>query len=188
MTDERDQDHAIDAELFSALALSLPTVSPSSGRREALLAAAAATRRFERFVARVGALCDLGQKAAERLLDGIDDAARWIAGPADGVSLFHIDAGPRLSEAICGFVRLSPNSRFPEHAHAGDEVVLVMSGGFVTSDGVTVRAGEELAMPTGSAHHLTALPGPDLLYLVVVDKGIVFAGESSIAGPDDPRM
>jgi quercetin dioxygenase-like cupin family protein len=185
----RDDD--LDGELLGSLMQTLAPERPPSGLLDVLLKATETTSRFERFVARVGQLCDLPLQGADALVRSIDDAAKWITGPAGGVELFHIDAGPKLAGAVCGFVRIAPGSTFPAHAHAGDEVMLVLAGGLVIESGHekgrTVRAGDELATKSGEEHLLRALPGPDLLYLVVVDKGIVFEGETEIAGPDDPR-
>jgi hypothetical protein len=39
-------------------------------------------------------------------------------------------------------------------------------------------------MPAGSQHSFTAAPGPDLVYLGVVQQG--FTVEGSLFGPDSP--
>jgi putative transcriptional regulator len=188
---QRQDDDALDPELLGALMGTLPPERPASGLLDLLLQETESVSRFDRFLARVGALCDLPAEGADALVRSIDDVAQWILGPADGVELFHINAGPKLAGAVCGFVRVAPGASFPAHAHAGDEVMLILAGGLRIHSGAEagreLRAGDELATAAGAEHLLTALPGPDLLYLVVVDKGIIFAGETDVAGPDDPR-
>lgn len=177
--DRRDDDD-VDVELLARLVA--PT-APSSGVRAALLQAVAGPW-WAPFVRRARALLDLDEGATAALFGHIDDDDRWMTGPADGVRLFHIDAGPALAGAITGFVRLAPGARFPHHRHVGHESVLVLEGSFV-DDGRTHAAGEEVTMAPSSAHDLVAGP-QGCLYLAVVMDGLAFDGEAPI-GPDDPR-
>ncbi len=155
--------------------------------RDRLLASAPTDGRYERFVAEVATLMDLDEAGAAALLDGIDRPSSWVPGPLPEIGLYHIEGGPRVADAITGFVRLPQNAVFPEHRHLGDEEVLVIQGSFV--DGVTGavhRPGEVVHMPAGSAHDFQARPGPALVYLVVVRDGVQI-GEL-VMRADDPRM
>lgn len=174
------------AEDLAAAAALAPAVAPSPAVKARVLASIDAANRFERFVDVVASLCDVAQEQASALLSAIDDASRWLFGPADGVELFHIDAGPARADAIVGFTRIAPGKSFPQHAHVGDEVVVVLQGSYVEPDGTVRRTGDRVEMKAGTAHSFTARPGPPLVYLVVVDKGITFAGDDFV-GPDDPR-
>ncbi len=173
-------------EAFAATAFLTQPLAPPASLRSRLLAAVASESRFATFAERMAALCDLAKERAAELLAAIDDHERWMPGPAEGVSLFHIEGGPRTAEAIVGFVRVEAEATFPGHRHIGEEQVLVLQGGFVDGESVH-RRGDLVVMPAGSFHDLRALSGPALIYLVVVDQGVIFDGDDVI-GPGDPRL
>jgi quercetin dioxygenase-like cupin family protein len=173
--------------LITAWSDGLGALSPRLELRERLLRSAPSEGRYERFVAQVAALMDLDARGAAALLDGIDRPSSWVPGPLPDVSLYHVQGGPRVADAITGFVRLPQNAVFPEHRHLGDEAVLVVQGSFV--DGVTGaihRPGDVVHMPAGSAHDFRARPGPALVYLVVVRDGVQIG--DVVMRADDPRM
>jgi putative transcriptional regulator len=175
-----DEFDDVDAELLLA---SVDPVTPSSSLKTALLSSIAGPW-YAPFARRVADLCDVSVDAAKALLAAIDDAGRWMVGPAAGTQAFHIDAGASLEGAIVGFIRVAPGAVFPDHTHVGAEDVLVLQGGCVV-DGVVVKAGEEHPMPAGSRHDVRALD-EGCLYLGVVRDGLDF-GEGPV-GPDDPRV
>lgn len=178
--DRRDGDDDLDVELLARL---VTPIAPPSALKAALLQATSGPW-WAPFARRAQALLDLDEGATATLFGDIDDGERWMAGPAEGVRLFHIDAGPALAGAITGFVRLAPGARFPHHRHVGHESVLVLEGSFVDA-GQTHADGEEVMMTPSSSHDIVA--GPEgCLYLVVVMDGLAFDGEDPI-GPDDPR-
>ena len=168
--------------LASNLALALQPVAPSPPTWARL--AGSLDGRFARFTARCAELLDIAAEKARALLEAADGPDGWIAG-LPGVSIFHLEGGPAVEGAITGFIRLEPGAVFAEHLHLGDEVNLVLQGGLQSSDGKVAWAGQELAMPAGSRHTLSALPGAPLIYLGVSLQGIEMAGEP--VGPDDPR-
>ena len=174
-------DDDLDGELFADLVGALP-VPPDPSLKARLLRSVETAPRFDTFVDRVAALTDLARDKAEALLASLDDAARWIGGGTD-MAIFHVDGGPRVANAIVGFVRLPAGAAFPEHEHVGAEVMLVMQGGLVV-DGVTHRAGAEVASSAGSAHTFVAAEGPDLMYLGVIQGGMKIDGNT--ISPSDP--
>jgi quercetin dioxygenase-like cupin family protein len=176
-----DEFDTIDAELLLAL---VDPVPPASTTRTALLAAIAGPW-YAPFVRRVAELCDIGTAAAIEMLSAVDDASRWMTGMADGVEAFHIDAGPSLSDAVVGFIRLAPGAVFPDHVHVGAEDALVLEGAFII-DGITVASGEEAPMPAGT-HHEARATEAGCLYLGVVRGGLEFPGVG-VLGPGDPRV
>lgn len=179
-------DDELDDELFGALVDALPLEAAPSALKDRLMKSVATESRFgDRFAAQMAGIVDLAKGKAQELLDAIDDATRWENSALLPFSLFHIDGGPRVANAVVGFVRMKPGDVFPEHKHCGDEIVLIIQGGYLDSDGVMHRAGEEHRMPAGSLHSFTAAPGPDLVYLGVVQKGFDI-GEAHF-GPDDPN-
>lgn len=183
---KRDDDIDIDIDIDGELLLALvDPIEPSAALQVALLGAVQESAWWAPFARRVASLCDVSHGAARALLATLDDESRWQEGPADGVRLFHIDAGPRLIGAIAGFVRIDPGAAFPAHTHLGPEEVLVLRGSFVNEDGGVVAVGAEAPRPAGSRHEVRA--GPEgCLYLGIVDTGMEFA-PGVVIGPDDPR-
>lgn len=179
MSNTSDELNDLDADLL----LALVDEEPASGVRQALLTALAGPW-WAPFVRRSAALLDLGANETSALMAAMDDADRWLAGPGEGIELFHIDAGPAVAGAITGFVRLGPGAVFPHHRHVGFEDVLVLAGSFV-HEGGEVFAGMEAPMPPSSSHETRAGVG-GCVYLTVSRDGIAFDGEEPI-GPDDPR-
>lgn len=168
-------------EIYAQLPLALPAPPPPPGLRARILRSLAGSteNRFETFVARIGELLDVAADKARELLAKIDGGG-WVDGPA-GTRLIHLEVGPRVAHANCGFVRVRSGQHFPHHRHLGTEHVLVVQGSYTDSSGRTLRPGDEDIEPPGSEHAFTALPGVDLVYLVVLEVGFEIAG----GGPAD---
>jgi quercetin dioxygenase-like cupin family protein len=180
------KDDDLDGELFASLVDAMPREAPPPALKDRLMKSVDAQSRFaDRFAKQVADIVDVTVEKAQSWLDAFTDATRWEANPVIGMDLFHIDGGPRVVGAVTGFVRMKPGAVFPEHKHIGDEIVLIIQGGYVDTNGVTHRAGEEHRMPSGSSHGFTAADGPDLVYLGVVFEGFDI-GEAHF-GPDDPN-
>ena len=173
------------AEALSALALAAPPVPPDAALREHVLKSVAATSRFAAYTDRVAALLDVTPAEARALLARIDDPAAWVQTPLEGVSSYDLDGGPALAEAVVGFVKIKPGHVFPEHEHLGREHALIVQGSCVEGSGRVVRRGELVEMPRGSSHELTALPGPDFIYLGIAQQGFMMFGMHVKKG--DPR-
>ena len=99
--------------------------------------------------------------------------------------LYHLKDKPAVADAVVGFVKLAPGAVFPEHTHQGDEAALVLQGSCIESGGRVARRGDLVTMAQGSTHELTALPGPDFIYVAVAHRGFEMFGE--LIGPGDPR-
>jgi putative transcriptional regulator len=168
-----------DGEALAAAALALPPVPPPPELRARLLASATASpgARFHRFVPRLAAILDLGLGTMTALVDAIDDATRWVAGPG-GLDLFHLEPGPAVTAENVGFVRLRSGETFPRHRHDGSERVVCLQGSFVETSGAVRGPGDEVVMEDGSEHGFTVLPGPALVFLAVLERGITFADGS----------
>lgn len=160
---------------------------PSPALRERLMKSIASTNRFDGFAARVAHILDVTQERALELLAAIDLATSWEPGPFPGVSLFHLQAGPRYPNAMAGFVRMTPGLAFPHHKHLGVEHLLILQGGFKQSDGLLMARGSEESAKTGEEHSFDVLPGLDLIYLTVIESGGLQIGDVVI-GPGDPRL
>ncbi|HEY2733841.1 MAG TPA: cupin domain-containing protein [Polyangiales bacterium] len=174
----RDHDEEDVRRGLSRLSEALPAVAPAPSARAQLLEHATNAGRFDRFIGRVAELLDLGSDAAKRLLDGLDDASHWSA-ELPGISFYWVEGGPRVAAAVRGFVRVKAGLDFPDHEHLGDEVTLVLQGGFEDPlRGLSFRAGDLDRMAAGTSHGLRALPGTDLLKLAVVQSGLRALGHT----------
>ncbi len=174
-------------EVESMVGIASGEVAPHASLRDAILGAAALEGRLDRFAAVVAELLDVSEDRASQLLDGIVRAESWTEGPVPGVSLYHVEGGPRVAGAVTGFTRMPAGVVFPEHEHLGDEVVLVLQGSF--EDGVSGRVhrpGERVRMPAGSTHDFRARPGPALVYLVVLEGGVRIGDQ--VLRADDQRL
>ena len=83
-----------------------------------------------------------------------------------------VKPGPKFAGAIAAFGKLRPGSTFPRHAHQGEELTLVMAGGFRDSSGVEIERGDELFEADGSEHDFTVLEGEDCIAAVIVHGSI----------------
>jgi putative transcriptional regulator len=173
-------------EALSLVALSLPPEEPHPGLRTNLLAAIAEDRRREAspkegrlagFVDQLARFFDVTTQRARTLLDLIDDPSAWTRGPARGIALIHVLAGPRLANTDAGFIRMAPGARFPHHRHIGDEYGLILEGGIMERDGAVARAGEFHNRNAGTSHDFVALPGEGCLFAAVVHEGIEFVDD-----------
>jgi hypothetical protein len=161
------------------LSESLPRLSPPAALRERLMQSAHLENRLARFANRVAELLDVSAAKAALLLQGLDDPSVWSA-ELPGIEFCWVEGGPARAAAVRGFVRVQPGVDFPEHEHLGDEVVLVLQGGFEDRARQRVfRPGDVDRMAADSSHSFRALPhGPALLTLAVVETGLRALGHT----------
>lgn len=158
----------------------------AGGLRQRMLNATESVHRFEGIEASIAEATDLEQSVVEELLLAIDRDESWEAAPMPNVALLHFEGGPRTKDAITGFVRVAPGGAFPEHGHAGDEVVIVLQGEAQdTSTGRRYGRGELIASNEDVEHAMVVTSDIPLIYLAVAQKGIILGGE--LITPDDPR-
>ncbi len=161
-----------------------PDTGPAGGRAR-LLAALDGTHRFDDLEERVAALLDIEPAAASGMLLDVDRVGVWEAGPNPSCTIFHVEGGPKVKDAVTGFVKVLPGGGFPPHEHLGDEIVLVLQGAFRDIDGTVVGAGQTASMPSGSAHSFEVEGDLPLVYLAVIQRGVIIDGTPLLAG--DPR-
>lgn len=180
----------VDRESAGLLALIAEPVEPSRALRDRIGASTRTTSRFEDLEDALAQLVDLPPDRVRALLLAVDGpnedrVGAWQDGPGPGIHLLHFRGGPRVADAVTGFVRIAAESAFPEHRHVGDEAVMVLQGAFRDSDGTVHRRGEIVRMPAGSEHSLVAIGPVPLCYAAVIHRGVVIGGE--LMTPDDPR-
>ncbi|MEM9074051.1 MAG: cupin domain-containing protein [Myxococcota bacterium] len=160
--------------------------APSSSRRDALLQATTTTNRFPELVEALAKATDLNEDAAQDLLIAVDDASRWVDGPAPWIHLLHFEGGPATARSITGFVKVDPGQAFPEHGHLGDEIVIVLQGEAKDSlSGKVYRRGDTVTADPSIEHAVIVVSDIPLIYLAVVAEGIRLGGEDIPF--DDPR-
>ena len=156
-------------------ALASEAKAPPSLRGE-LLAKLTHTGRFDRFIERVSELLDVDDRHAKSMLDAIHEEGSWHTGQLPGVHLYDVDGGPKVENAITGFVRMAQGTPFPDHEHMGQETALIVQGSAIDSRGELWRVGDVVVMEPGTDHAFEARPGPDLLFLVIVQRGLKVGG------------
>lgn len=158
---------------LEGLAAALEPVAPSAERRAQLMAAIPARGRYERFAAQVAELLDVALDRARALLDRLDDVSLFCE-EMPGIALCWLEGGPGTLNAVRGFVRVAAGTRFPEHAHLGEEKVLVLQGSYFDPGcGRAFRPGDLAVMPPGTAHdYVVPADGPDLVMLSVTQVGL----------------
>lgn len=167
--------------------LEAPAVAPDADLKKALLGGAQLTGRFARFADVAAELLDVSATQAAAILDRIDDPSAWYQSALPDMELVDLEGGPKVAQAITGFVRLPAGAHFPEHEHHGEEHVFVIQGSLEDGPtGTIYRPGEVATMPEGSKHDFVVRPGPDLVYLLVVQNGVTIAGQ--YFAHDDPRV
>jgi putative transcriptional regulator len=178
-------------EALSLLALALPPELPSATARTGLLASIVeeeqrSGRRGERgrlaaFADQVARFFDLSRERASALLELALDPGAWTPGPARGISLIHLTAGPQFAGTDSGLVRMAPGARFPRHRHLGHELGFILEGGFTDADGRVVRAGDHHDLSAGTSHDFVALP-EGCIFAAVVHEGLEFMEPISMDG------
>lgn len=158
-------------ELFASAALGLPRRAPSPPLRDRLLAGLAPV--WQRYEAAFASLIDLDLNTARAILARAESAQQWVDGPAPGISLFHIEAGPARAGADVGLVRLGAGVEFPQHSHLGHESILVLDGGYTDSGGYELAAGNAEQREVGHDHHFVAGPH-GVVFAVVLYEGVAF--------------
>jgi putative transcriptional regulator len=167
---ERDKFGAEELLYGVAAAKASPPSPPGSGLRERLTQSMARGGLYGRFADRIARLFELPVDVAELLLRKVEDPAAFAPYMVEGISMMPVTAGPSLAGAITAFGRLAPGARFPHHAHKGDEVTLVLDGGFRDDSGVEVWRGEDLYKPAGSDHEFVVI-GDRVCVAAVVARG-----------------
>jgi putative transcriptional regulator len=170
----RAEERAI-TESFGAQGLAAPRMAAPPELRVRVLASTQ-KGRFATFRDKVSALTQLSPDESADLLDRIDGLDGWEVGPGDqGIAFMHLPVSPSLGDALVGFVRVPAGAIFPRHRHMGDEVVLILQGRARDDvTGVVSRRGDVVRMGKHTEHSFTALAGPPLVYLVVLDGGVEF--------------
>jgi putative transcriptional regulator len=160
-----------------ALALSVPRLEPTRGPLDGVLNQLKGGGRFAHFVPNLSELFDIPEQQVRGLLDPLLDPSAWQPGPAEGVELIPVEVGPKLQGAMAGFVRIQPGAVFPRHQHQGEELNLLLQGGF-RENGRDVWRGDLVREPDGSQHSQIGLPGIECIAATVLKGQILLVEES----------
>lgn len=170
-------------EMLAMVAVETETTTVPT--RESILALATSQNRFARFVNEIARLTDVAIDQALDWSKKLGDPEAYIPSAVEVMSIFHIEGGPTVEDAIVGFVKIKAGEEFPEHTHLGVEYMLILQGKL--RDGDTVYGpGELVENAGGTTHTIAAEPGVDLIYLNVTQVGIEVYGMKF--GPESPDM
>jgi putative transcriptional regulator len=87
----------------------------------------------------------------------------------------YADLGVGSSEFRTRLMRISAGTAMPRHSHDGNELTLVLSGGFSDADGHYLR-GDVAVTDSSIDHRPVADPGEDCLCLAVTDAPLKLTG------------
>ena len=88
---------------------------------------------------------------------------RWL-GPGVRYTPVKVEAkGPKV-----GLLRIAPGTKVPMHGHSGNEMTMVLAGGFTDATG-SYQRGDVEAADDGLVHQPVADPGEECLCLVVTE-------------------
>ncbi|MBX3220141.1 MAG: cupin domain-containing protein [Labilithrix sp.] len=165
-----DTDLAGTKDAVAAIGLVTAPAAPPAALRERLLASRQRQGRYGVFADRIARLFDLPLPDAEALMKRIESPSEWTAFLVEGLEMIPVTAGPTCAGAIATLVRIQPGATFPDHAHRGDETMLVLDGGFrePADGGEEVWRGDEIFRGDGSEHALVALPGVPCVAAVLI--------------------
>lgn len=112
----------------------------------------------------------------------LPDRYDWVASPADGVERVPLERLSPESGHKTSFVRFSPGSYFPAHAHPLGEEIFVLDGVFSDQYG-DYPAGTYLRNPPGSSHQPFTREG--CLLFVKLDQFHPDDAEQVVLRPED---
>ena len=145
-----------DPEILAQLVLGLHPIQPATSARQRLLDVAQGVQRFAPFTRDFATFFDLEVPIARALLEGLHNEDGWRPGKAPGAPKFRsFTAGPGADGLHASFARLLPGSRIPPHRHLTRELVFVLNGAMIDSDGRTYGPGEALSKEPQSVHSVS---------------------------------
>jgi hypothetical protein len=143
-------------EILAQLVLGLEPIQPLAASRQRLLAAAQGVQRFAPFTRDFAKFFDLEIPNARALLEGLHDENGWRSGKAPGAPKFRtFTAGPGADGLRSSFARLLPGSQIARHRHLTRELIFVLNGAMIDSDGRTYGPGEVLQSEPDSVHSVS---------------------------------
>lgn len=158
--------------LEASMAMVTMSLPPPSAPWSRVAAALEGPGRFAHLLPRLAAHFDVSEAEAKVLVESFDDASAWGPGPAPGLELLPVAAGPKWEGYLTVVLRLAPGAQLPMHTHASREQVLVLEGGYRDDqDGREFWRGEVDVREAGTSHSFTAVDGPPCLCASVVKLG-----------------
>jgi putative transcriptional regulator len=145
--------------------------------------AAAGEGGFAAIAARLGPQDPAGIASADRVPDPdglprplrnyLGDGIRWRWSGA-GLQSFALPVAKQRGGMV-SLLKVAPGAGLPMHSHAGDEMTLVLSGGYTSGDAAYQRGDVEIANGTVE-HSPIAMAGRPCLCLAVTDAPLRFSG------------
>ncbi len=157
--------------LTEVLGSDVSPTEPSSERRARFIAALADTNRFEPYAETVAALLEITRDESLVWLSGLDNPENWGPGVLPGTTMWSV---PTEREDVgIVWLKMPAGMEFPEHAHLGDEEVLVLQGRYIDHLGVLHPPGTILREPPETEHSFRIdADGPEFICLAIVHGGI----------------
>jgi putative transcriptional regulator len=162
------------ALLFGLAAAASEPAAPDAALRARTMESASRGGKYGKFADRLARLFGVPVAHAVELLQRIEDPGVFLPFMVPGVAMFPVTPGSNYEGAVGAIGLLTPGTVFPHHAHVGDEVTLVLDGGFRDEDGREIWRGEELYKPAGSDHEFVVIGERPCVAAVLALGGVTF--------------
>jgi len=167
-------------------------VEPSAGLHDRLFASIEPAAGFMGFAQIISDLIQEPIEAARAYLESLSDPDAWFPGLTSTSWIVHVEGGPARQGAVVGFIRIDPGGEFPDHRHAGEELMFVLQGTIIDGENRYER-GQLIAMSPDTEHNLTVAEGEGsepAIFLTVVDQGLHIISEYGeiFFGPSSPEI
>lgn len=140
-------------EAFDVAVQQVPAAMPGTNLHDRLFQSLEHLERFAPFARQLGALIEVSDNDARRVLHGFADVDSWPLRPLPGMRAAPLTRGTQRGILAC----FEPSAQVPHHRHLGRETILVFQGAFEIDTGKVIRAGEELRSEPGTAHAITRI-------------------------------
>lgn len=133
--------------------------------------------RYGPFLDELQELFDLQEPTLRAQLDAaLSSNSKWSRTPFAGVRLFRLAPGPRVGASEAYLASLAPGAHVPPHRHPGEEVTLVLEGGYADDEGNEHHAGSLVHAPASDAFHSLRVIGAEGCMIALrLEKRFVFA-------------
>ncbi len=159
LTERKQPDLGLATALERALLEGVEPVSPPAHALPRLLEQVRGSDRMTYLAPQLAELYDLSLESALALIAQIRSATGWVEGPAPGIKLLPVQAGPKAVDALAAIVRMDADAEFPAHPHLGPEKVLVLEGAYRDLGGEEYWRGELHQSAAGTQHSFRAIGG-----------------------------
>lgn len=174
---EMQAEESAAVDVLVSMAEVLTPVAPPQLVLDRVMEGAVNEGRFYRFAAEVAEMLRVDIQAAQAMLDTIQNRDGWVP-LLPQIEMIPIDVGPDLTDWHGQVFRIRAGATLPSHTHLGRECSLIMQGTCIESAEPDVVKGpsDHIDMTADTEHSIYVCPGPDLLFVTAIERGVTIGG------------